>query len=57
MTYGQWSKLLIQEGKKRGNLEGKLETAKNLLVKGVSLELIIEVTGLKKQQLENYIKS
>lgn len=44
-------------GEKRGEKRGKLKTAKKLFTKGISLELIVEVTGLKKEQIENYINS
>lgn len=34
------------EGKIEGVLEGKIEMAKNLIKKGVSLDLIAEASGL-----------
>jgi predicted transposase/invertase (TIGR01784 family) len=40
------------EGKIEGILEGKLETAKSLKKLGVSNELIVEATGLSKEEIE-----
>ncbi len=45
-----------KEGKREGKLEGKLEVTKNLLTKGFSVEDIVEVTGLEREQIEE-IKS
>jgi predicted transposase/invertase (TIGR01784 family) len=40
------------EGILEGKLEGKLETAKSLKKLGISVETIIEATGLTKEQIE-----
>ncbi|PDS22539.1 Rpn family recombination-promoting nuclease/putative transposase [Flavobacterium branchiophilum] len=42
----------ILEGKLEGILEGKLETAKSLKKLGISIDLIIEATGLSKEEIE-----
>ena len=42
----------IVEGKLEGRLEGKLETAKSFKKLGVSIEIIIEATGLTKEEIE-----
>jgi predicted transposase/invertase (TIGR01784 family) len=42
---------IAQKGKWEGKLEGKLEIAKALLQKRMSLEFIVEVTGLSKKQV------
>jgi len=42
----------VLEGEKKGILKGKLETAKVMLLKGIDVDFIIEVTGLSKQDLE-----
>ncbi|MEN7551051.1 Rpn family recombination-promoting nuclease/putative transposase [Rapidithrix thailandica] len=39
------------EGKQEGIVEGKLDIAKKLLTKGYSIEEIIELTGLTKEQI------
>ena len=44
-----------QRGEERGIITGKLETAANLLSKGLPLELIIETTGLKEKQITEYV--
>lgn len=38
--------------KREGIREGKLETAKNMLKKGLSIDLIVEVTDLPKESIE-----
>ena len=47
---------LRQEGEKRGEKKGEhkkaVETAKKLKEKGMDIELIIEVTGLSKEEIE-----
>jgi predicted transposase/invertase (TIGR01784 family) len=40
------------EGIVEGRLEGKLETAKSFKKLGVSIEIIIEATGLTKEEIE-----
>lgn len=42
----------LAEGEARGKAEGKAEVAKRMLKRGVSLEVIIEDTGLTYQELE-----
>lgn len=42
----------LAEGEARGKAEGKAEVAKRMLKRGVSLEVIIEDTGLTSQELE-----
>ncbi len=42
----------LAEGKARGKAEGKAEVAKRMLKRGVSLEVIVEDTGLTYQELE-----
>ena len=36
----------------QGKLEGKLETARALLLNGLSLPLIVKITGLPKEEIE-----
>lgn len=43
----------IEEGKIEGKIEGKTEIAKILKSKNIPLEIIIESTGLTKQEIEN----
>ncbi|WP_154644869.1 Rpn family recombination-promoting nuclease/putative transposase, partial [Leptospira interrogans] len=49
---------LIQKGKIEGKIEGKVETkieiAENMLLKGVSLEFVLSVTGLTEQDLKDH---
>jgi len=40
-----------QEGKEEGKEEGKLEIARTMLVKGMEISLISEITGLKEEQI------
>ena len=40
------------EGKLEGLIEGKIEVAKNLLSSGVSIDLIINLTGLSEDQIK-----
>jgi predicted transposase/invertase (TIGR01784 family) len=45
-----------QKGKIEGKLEGKLETARKMAEEGFSLDQIVRITGLTKEQiLENRI--
>ncbi|WP_154645007.1 Rpn family recombination-promoting nuclease/putative transposase, partial [Leptospira interrogans] len=39
---------------KKGKFEGKLETAKNMLLDGASLEYVLKITGLTEQELKDY---
>jgi predicted transposase/invertase (TIGR01784 family) len=43
------------EGKLEGKLEGKIEVAKALLKSGVSLDIIIESTGLGKNEIDKLV--
>lgn len=40
-----------RDGRKEGEKEGKIETAKKLLAEGISLEVIIKATGLTKEEI------
>ena len=40
------------EGKIEGKIEEKIEIATNLLKAGVSIEIVINATGLSKEQIE-----
>lgn len=42
----------IKKGREEGRLEGKLEVAMKLKQKGLSVEMIIEVTGLSHNEIE-----
>ena len=42
----------LAEGKVKGKTEGKTEIAKNLLKKDYSIEEIVEITGLTKEEIE-----
>ena len=42
----------IQQGEARGSRQAKLETAKNLLQFGLSVENIAKATGLSKAEVE-----
>lgn len=39
-------------GERRGETKGKLETARNLIKRGVDMNIIAEATGLSKQKIE-----
>ncbi|MCD1165162.1 Rpn family recombination-promoting nuclease/putative transposase, partial [Leptospira interrogans] len=39
---------------KKGKVEGKIETAKNMLLDGASLEYVLKITGLTEQELKDY---
>ena len=43
----------LQQGKSLGFIEGKIETARNLLSMGLSLDDIIKATGLSKQEIDH----
>ena len=43
----------LQQGKSLGLIEGKIETARNLLSMGLSLDDIIKATGLSKQEIDH----
>ena len=42
----------IMEGRMEGRMEGKIETAVRMLEEGLSVELIVKVTGLPDQDIE-----
>jgi predicted transposase/invertase (TIGR01784 family) len=42
----------LKEGEKKGRKEEKIEIAKKGLEKGTSIELISELTGLSKAEIE-----
>jgi len=43
-------------GEKRGKKEGKIETAKNMLKKGFEIDVIVELTGLKRKEIKELEK-
>jgi predicted transposase/invertase (TIGR01784 family) len=43
----------LEEGEKKGSKEQKLEIAKNMLSKNMSVDTIAEITGLTKEEIEN----
>jgi predicted transposase/invertase (TIGR01784 family) len=43
------------EGKIEGLIEGKLEVAKNLLLSGVSIDLIVKATGLSEEEIKGIL--
>ena len=43
----------IEEGIKRGKLEGKLEIAKKLLLKGIEEKVVLETTELTTEEIKN----
>ncbi len=45
-----------KRGQKIGLQQGKLETACNLLSKGIPIELIMEATSLSKNEIQKYHK-
>ena len=42
----------LKEGMEKGEKEGKIEIARNALAKGLSTELIHDITGLDPQTIE-----
>ncbi|UOG50979.1 hypothetical protein [Leptospira noguchii] len=38
----------------KGSFESKIKIARNMLLKGTSLEFILSVTGLTEQELKDY---
>ncbi|EMP01513.1 hypothetical protein [Leptospira santarosai] len=40
--------------RQEGEIKGKIETARNMLLKGVSLEFVLSVTGLTEQDLKDH---
>lgn len=47
----------IEKGERAGEKKAKLETAKKMLEKGFSIELIKEITGLSEEQIQNIINN
>ncbi len=45
---------LIQKGEMKGKVETKIEIARNMLLKGSSLEFVLSVTGLTEQELKDH---
>ena len=43
----------LEDGKKEGVREGKLQIAKEMLKSGMTMERIIEITGLTKEEIES----
>ena len=43
----------IEQGFSEGSYQTKLETAKNLLEMGFTIEAIVRATGLSKEEVEN----
>jgi predicted transposase/invertase (TIGR01784 family) len=46
-----------ERGEKRGEKRGKIETARRMLIDGVSIETIIKYTGLKGKEIEKLAAS
>jgi len=44
----------IQKGKQEGELSKALETARNMVARGMDISLIEDLTGLTKQQLREH---
>jgi predicted transposase/invertase (TIGR01784 family) len=44
----------LQEGLEKGEFKAKIETAKKMKKEGLSLDLIIKITGLSKKDLKKY---
>jgi predicted transposase/invertase (TIGR01784 family) len=42
----------LLEGEKKGRQEEKIEMAKKSLEEGLSIELIVKLTGLSKEEIE-----
>jgi hypothetical protein len=47
-----WEKMGEEKGEKRGIKKGKLETAKELVKRGVDINIIVEATGFSKEEIE-----
>jgi predicted transposase/invertase (TIGR01784 family) len=48
-------KVVRQIDRDEGRKEGKIETAKNMLKKGFEIDLIVELTGLNRKEIEKLI--
>ena len=46
----------IKEGREEGREKEKLEIAENLLKRNVDIDIIVESTGLSKEEVENLKK-
>ena len=46
----------IEKGIKKGKKEAMCDTAKKLMLKNIDMETIMEITGLKKGEIENIKK-
>lgn len=44
-------KIYFQDVRDEGIIEGKLEDARKMLEKGLDIELILEITGLPREQV------
>ncbi|MBD5443792.1 MAG: hypothetical protein HDR34_10405 [Treponema sp.] len=44
-----------KRGEKRGRAEGKIETARNMLKDGLSVDLITKYTGISAQQISELL--
>ena len=42
----------LQEGKAQGMQQSKIEIAKKMLSKGISLDLVVEMTGLSEEEIK-----
>lgn len=42
----------IKEGRKEGRKEGKIDVARKLLQQGITIEVISQVTGFTKEEIE-----
>ncbi len=42
----------LQEGKAQGMQQSKIEIAKKMLSKGMSLDLVLEMTGLSEEEIK-----
>ena len=54
-TYQDWQNSL-DTAKEEGKIEGKIEIAKNMINKGISINDVSDMTGLSKEQIEELIK-
>ncbi len=53
----QGKSLGLAEGEARGSRRAKLETARNLCAMGLSIDKIVQATGLTIQEVESITKS
>lgn len=47
----------IQQGQQQGERTAKIETARNALAMGLTIDQIVQITGLNKEELESMQKS